>query len=95
MDLSKIESLLKKLNISLDLWRAEVRAGQILLKEIVTNLYPAEKEREPLPTDNRLEPACDGLTGVLRELREVVSELEQVSFRLTALSNLMRGESYF
>ena len=91
MDSSKVESVLKKLNISLDLWKVEVRAGQILLKDILTNLYPAEKEREPLPADDSLQQACEGLAGVLRELQEVVDDVEVVRSRLAALSNLVEG----
>ena len=89
MDSSKVESVIKKLNISLDLWKVEVRAGQILLKDILTNLYPAEKEREPLPADDSLQQACEGLAGVLRELQEVVDDVEVVRSRLAALSNLV------
>ena len=87
MDVKNVEALLKKLSLSLDQWRLSVLKGKVLIGDIICQLYPEEKTREPNPPDS-VQTLTLELANLVADMGDALLSLERVRDKFSALLEL-------
>nr|AQS22640.1 hypothetical protein [Pseudodiaptomus poplesia] len=82
------EVLLKKLTVAINQWKLNIKKGNDIISDVISRLYPTEKEGPALQLAPDFRDTAAQLTAILNQLQRVLADVEAVGLEYSGVLEL-------